>query len=163
MKRIHFGIALALVAAAAFASQAFAQQIEGVNVEASRIVKERIGTTADNLAPINSVALSYKVSYTDLDLATAAGAKALEQRVNAASLAACKEITRLYPDANPGDTACCKEGRQGSHGQGSRARRGRWRRTKEIATRRPRAVAAARSSLRSAADRAASSPTRTAR
>jgi UrcA family protein len=109
MKRVHYAVALAIVAGAAFASPASAQQVEGVNVEASRIVKERIGTTSDNLAPINSVALSYKVSYTDLDLATAAGAKALEQRVNAAALAACKEITRLYPDANPGDTACAKK------------------------------------------------------
>jgi UrcA family protein len=109
MKRVQFAVALASVAGAAFASQVIAQQVEGVNVEASRIVKERIGTTSDNLAPINSVALSYKVSYADLDLATAAGAKALEQRVNAAALAACREITRLYPDANPGDTACAKK------------------------------------------------------
>jgi UrcA family protein len=103
------GIALGLVAGAAFVSTATAQQVEGVNVEASRIVKERVGTTADNLTPINAIALSYKVSYTDLDLTTSAGAKALEGRVNAAALAACKEITRLYPDANPGDTACAKK------------------------------------------------------
>ena len=109
MKRVHFGIALALVAGTALAGQAFAQQIEGVNVEASRIVKERIGTTADNLTPINSVSLSYKVSYADLDLATSAGAKALEERVKAASLDACKEITRLYPNASPDDTACAKK------------------------------------------------------
>jgi UrcA family protein len=109
MKRMFVGITLALLASAAFASQAFAQQIEGVDVEASRIVKERIGTTADNLTPINSVSLSYKVSYADLDLATSAGAKALEERVKAAALAACKEITRLYPDANPGDSACAKK------------------------------------------------------
>ena len=107
MKLVQFGIALGLVAGAAFASQALAQQIEGVNVEASRSMKERIGT-ADSGAPINAISLSYKVSYADLDLATSAGAKALEGRVNAAALAACKEITRLYPDANPGDAACAK-------------------------------------------------------
>jgi UrcA family protein len=102
------GIALGLLASAAFASQASAQQIEGVTVEGSRIVKERIGT-ADNSAPINSISLSYRVSYADLDLATGAGAKALEGRVNAAALAACKEITRLYPNASPDDTACAKK------------------------------------------------------
>jgi UrcA family protein len=109
MKRMFVGIALGLLASVAFAGQASAQQIEGVNVEASRIVKERIGTTADNLTPINSVSLSYKVSYADLDLATSAGAKALEERVKAASLAACKEITRLYPNASPDDSACAKK------------------------------------------------------
>ena len=48
------------------------------------------------------------MSYSDLDLGTKAGAAALEKRVQAAAAAACKEVRRVYPEAEPGDSACAK-------------------------------------------------------
>jgi len=108
MRKILFGVAAGLFACAAIASDARAQQIEGVDVEASRIVKEQVGT-AVNLAPIYSISLSYRVSYADLDLGTTAGAAALEKRVQTAAAAACKEVRRVYPEADPGDSACAKQ------------------------------------------------------
>ena len=105
MRRILFGVAVGLLACAATGTDAWAQQLEGVNVEASRIVKETVGHSP-NLAPINAISLSYRVSYADLDLGTKAGAAALEKRVQDAAMAACREITRLYPLATPDDKAC---------------------------------------------------------
>jgi UrcA family protein len=107
MRRILFGVAASLFACIAIVSSAGAQQIEGVDVAASRIVKEKVGT-AMNLAPIYSISLSYRVSYADLDLGTKAGAAALEKRVQTAAAAACKEVRRVYPESEPGDSACAK-------------------------------------------------------
>jgi UrcA family protein len=108
MRKILFGVAAGFFACAAIASGARAEQIEGVDVAASRIVKEQVGT-AMNLAPIYSISLSYRVSYSDLDLSTKAGAAALEKRVQAAAATACKEVRRVYPEAEPGGSACAKQ------------------------------------------------------
>ena len=107
MRKILFGVAAGLFAYSAIASGASPEQIEGVDVAASRIVKEQVGT-AMNLAPIYSISLSYRVSYADLDLGTKAGAAALEKRVQTAAAAACKEVRRVYPEAEPGGSACAK-------------------------------------------------------
>lgn len=107
MRKVLFGVTAGLFALATAGTGVAADQIEGVNVEASRIVKEQVGR-APNLAPINAISLSYRVSYADLDLATPAGAAALEKRVNDAAEAACKEIGRLYPLATPDDLTCTK-------------------------------------------------------
>jgi UrcA family protein len=107
MRKILYGVALGLAATALVAGSAYAQQAEEVKVEASRIVKEKIGR-APSGAPINAISLSYRVSYADLDLKTSAGANALEKRVNEAAQSACKEITRLHPMAQPGDAECVR-------------------------------------------------------
>ena len=107
MRKILFGVAAGLLACAGVASGASPEQIEGVDVAASRIVKEQVGT-AMNLAPIYSISLSYRVGYSDLDLSTKAGAAALEKRVQTAGAAACKEVRRVYPEAEPSDSACAK-------------------------------------------------------
>ena len=107
MRKILFGVAAGLLACAGIASGASAEQIEGVDVAASRIVKEQVGT-AMTLAPIYSISLSYRVGYSDLDLGTKAGAAALEKRGKAAAAAACKEVRRVYPEAEPSDSACAK-------------------------------------------------------
>lgn len=107
MRRMLLGIAIALSMVPIGATSANAQEIEGVTVTGSRIVKERIGRTPANV-PINAISLAYKVSYSDLDLTGSAGKAALEERVSDAALAACKEISRLYPAAKPDDGACAK-------------------------------------------------------
>ncbi len=108
MGRILFGVAAGLVACSVAMAPARSEQLEGVNVEASRIVKETVGR-APNLAPINEISLTYRVSYADLDLATKEGATSLEKRVRDAAAAACQEIGKTYPLATPDDAACAKK------------------------------------------------------
>jgi UrcA family protein len=107
MRRILTGVAVGLLACTVAGTPARSEQLEGVNVEASRIVKETIGRAA-NSAPINQVSLSYRVSYADLDLASKGGVATLEKRVDEAAMAACKEISKLYPLATPDDMSCAK-------------------------------------------------------
>lgn len=107
MRKILLAVASSLLGWLAVCAGAGAQQIEGVDVSASRIVKEQVGTSRLQ-APINAVSLSYRVSYADLDLGTKDGAAAFEKRVNEAALAACRQITQLYPDATPDDSACAR-------------------------------------------------------
>ncbi|NJD32516.1 MAG: UrcA family protein [Gammaproteobacteria bacterium] len=108
MRRILFGITVGLLACTVAGTLARSEPLEGVNVEASRVVKETIGR-APNSAPIQAISLSYRVSYADLDLATADGAAKLDKRVQDAAMAACKEISRMYPLATPDDTACARK------------------------------------------------------
>jgi UrcA family protein len=68
-------------------------------------VKETIGRSSIG-APINAISLSYRVSYSALNLSTEEGSVALKSRVEAAALAACKEISSKYPDATPSDEEC---------------------------------------------------------
>jgi UrcA family protein len=107
MKKTLLGFAIALSMVAIGATSAKAQEVEGVTVTGSRIVKERVGRTPASV-PINAISLAYKVSYSDLDLTSSAGKAALEKRVSDAALAACKEISRLHPEAKPDDAACAK-------------------------------------------------------
>jgi UrcA family protein len=58
--------------------------------------------------PIVDISLSYGVSTAGLDLATASGAKALEQRIRDAADAVCKEIGRQYPHSWPSDKECAQ-------------------------------------------------------
>ena len=44
-----------------------------------------------------------------LDLASEAGAKELEKRIDDAALTACKEIGRLYPESTPSGEACARK------------------------------------------------------
>jgi UrcA family protein len=103
-----FGAAIGLLVCAVAGTSVWAQELEGVNVEAARLVKENLGR-APSGAPINAISLTYRVSYADLNLATPGGAAALEKRVNEAAMAACKEIGKLYPLATPDDFACAKK------------------------------------------------------
>jgi UrcA family protein len=108
MGRILYGVAAGLVACTVVMAPARSEQLEGVNVEASRVVKETVGR-APNLAPINEISLTYRVSYADLDLATKEGASALDKRIHEAAAAACKELGRFYPLATPDDSTCAKK------------------------------------------------------
>ena len=105
MRKFLSAAVLGVTVGAILGSAAFAQQPAEVTVEASRIVKERVGRSPTG-APINSLSLSYTVSYADLDLSTQAGVATLKDRVNDAAKDACKEISRLYPASTPGDAEC---------------------------------------------------------
>jgi UrcA family protein len=91
-----------VLASALVASVAAVESLEPVTVTASRVVKVQASPL------VNELSLSARVSYAGLDLATSAGAKELEARVNDAAQTVCKEIGRLYPDAWPTAAECAK-------------------------------------------------------
>lgn len=95
-------------AAALISSGAFAQDISEVTVQAKRQITATVtGRTASGV-PITSYSISYGVKTADLDLTNPKGSDELMQRINDAALAACKEIGRQYPDAQPSDAECAK-------------------------------------------------------
>jgi len=99
----------ALVAAASLSASgiAVAQGAEEVNVQTKRVVSTVTGRTPNDV-PVVDLSLSYGVKAADLDLASSAGTAQLARRVEAAALAACREISRQYPDARPGDSECAR-------------------------------------------------------
>jgi UrcA family protein len=100
-------VAVALLAGVS-AAGVIAQEMGEVTVQASRIVKKVIGTTASGV-PIEDISLSYGVSTTGLDLASSAGAAELQRRVGDAATSACKELARRYPDSTTTDAECVKK------------------------------------------------------
>jgi len=103
-------IALWALAATLFSGALFAEDIAQVTVTASRPTEKIVGRTSLGI-PIKEVAISYKVSYADLDLATHSGAVALESRISDAARGACKELDKDYPLTMSGDKSCEKSAR----------------------------------------------------
>ena len=99
------------VAAVAFMSSiAVAQNLQEITVQATRILNTKtVGRNPTTGAPILDVSVSYGIKYDDLDLASHYGPIQLEKRVRDAAMAACKEISRQYPDSTPSDNICAKE------------------------------------------------------
>ena len=86
-----------------------AQDTQEVKVEATHIVSKATNTRGPTNFPMTDLSLAYGVSLAGLNLATKSGATEAENRVNAAALAACKEIERQYPEAVSGENACVRE------------------------------------------------------
>jgi UrcA family protein len=105
-KRI-VAVTVGLLAAVSVAGVVIAQEMGEVTVQASRVVKKTVGTTASGI-PIEDISLSYGVSTKGLDLGTTAGADEMKMRVSNAAKAACKELGRQYPGSTPDDTDCTK-------------------------------------------------------
>jgi UrcA family protein len=103
------GTKIALFALGSFlvGSAAFAEEIAQVTVTASRPTAKIVGYTIRG-GSIEEVALSYKVSYADLDVATHSGAATFESRINEAAKKACAELDKEYPLAAPGGKSCEK-------------------------------------------------------
>jgi len=99
-------VAVGLLAAVSVTG-VIAQEMGEVTVQASRVVKKTIGTTASGI-PIQDISLSYGVSTAGIDLSTSAGAASLQKRVGDAAKAACKELGRQYPDSQTSDADCVK-------------------------------------------------------
>ncbi|HEX7374430.1 MAG TPA: UrcA family protein [Steroidobacteraceae bacterium] len=96
---------IAFVAAAAgvlAAGTSSAEVVEGVTVEAARVVE--VGRTPYG-APEQVVVMRRGVSYSDLNLKTAEGQAAMEVRVKETATALCKELDKMYPlqDAKKAD------------------------------------------------------------
>jgi UrcA family protein len=89
-----------------------AQNTPEVKVEATHILSKTTNIRGPTNFPMTDLSLAYGVSLAGLNLATKSGATEAENRVNAAALAACKEIGRQYPDAAPSENACAREAAQ---------------------------------------------------
>jgi UrcA family protein len=99
-------VAVGLLAGISVNAIVIAQEMGEVTVQAARVVKKTIGTSASGV-PIEDVSLSYGVSTKGLDLASSAGAMELQKRVTEAAKAACKELGRQIPASTPSDDAAC--------------------------------------------------------
>jgi len=100
-------VAVGLLAAVSVNAVVVADEMGEVTVQASRVVKKTLGTTASGI-PIEDISLSYGVSTAGLDLSSSAGASALQKRIGDAATAACKELARQYPDSKTTDAECVK-------------------------------------------------------
>jgi UrcA family protein len=103
-------LALALAALASSAALAAEPQLGEITVRAERATAEKVGRTSSGV-PVMQYALSYKVSYQDLDLASESGASALKQRVHDAAKSACADLDKLYPGVAP-DRDCARRAEQ---------------------------------------------------
>jgi len=100
-------VTVGLLASSLAAGIAVAQKTPEVMVQATRLVETNTARSPSGV-PISNISLAYGVNYSDLDLASHAGALELEKRVSNAALAACKEISRQYPEALPKEPECAK-------------------------------------------------------
>jgi UrcA family protein len=100
-------VAVGLLAGASLSAVVVSQEMGEVTVQASRVVKKVINTTASGV-PIEDVSLSYGVSTAGLDLTSSSGAAELQKRVAAAAQAACKELGRQNPSTTTSDAECVK-------------------------------------------------------
>src|SRR6266478_5652548 len=102
-------IAMSAIASFLLGGVAVTKKNEEVKVLAKRgvMTTKPIGYTSIGVHIVD-VSLSYSVSAGGLDLNASSGAAELEKRVNNAVWAACKEISRNYPDANPDNAECAK-------------------------------------------------------
>jgi UrcA family protein len=108
---------LAAAAVAAGSSGAIAQQsdLTEVKIEATRSVT-RVGTSTIG-APIELVQVIRRVSYKDLDIATASGAAELQKRIHDTAQSACKQLDTLYPLERVDTASCVKDAVNGSTAQ----------------------------------------------
>lgn len=92
-------IALATVGCLAVSWPSMAQQTPEVVVEAHHVES----TTVKGKPALSIV---YKVSYSDLDLATNSGAVELQKRIKDSATEACAQLKKLYPNSVDTDPPC---------------------------------------------------------
>lgn len=108
---------LAMIAAAGatlLSAGAYGQAMEVVTVEAVREIivgKSPIG------APIKELSIRSRVTFADLDLTTAAGAAALQKRVDDTAKSTCKEIKVDVPAEGSSVEKCVKDALAGAQPQ----------------------------------------------
>jgi UrcA family protein len=112
---------LAMIAAAGatlLSAGAYGQAMEVVTVEAVREIivgKSTIG------APIKELSIRSRVTFADLDLTTAAGAAALQKRVEDTAKSTCKEIKVDVPAEGSTVEKCVKDALAGAQPQVDKA------------------------------------------
>lgn len=100
--RVVLGVASAMLASSAV----IAQDVPEVTVQAKRLLTTKVTERIEGGVPLQDISVTYGVRTSDLDLATHSAALVLEQRVKDAARLACKEISRQFPDASPGEAEC---------------------------------------------------------
>ena len=73
-----------------------ADTLEEVTVQGSRVAKQVIGHDSHG-TPLERVALTRAVDYSDLDLSTTLGSKEMANRVATAAKTVCDELNKLFP------------------------------------------------------------------
>ena len=87
------------------AGVSLAQPLEVVTVEAARATT--VGQTIHGV-PIEEITIRSRVSYADLDLASASGAVELENRIRATAESSCRKIKVEFPAEGSSEAACIK-------------------------------------------------------
>jgi len=108
MRAIPTGVAVAVVACALIGGTATAQSIDQVSVQGQRPLSTKVVGRTSSGIPIVDVSLSYDVRLAGLP-ASSAGSVELARRINVAAEAACREISRSYPEATPSDAECARQ------------------------------------------------------
>lgn len=85
-----------LAAGLLLTASAFADDLPTITIGAGTMTKTSIGTSSSGI-PLEEVTVTHRVSYSDLNLTTVAGAAELKRRVEATARAACKQLDELYP------------------------------------------------------------------
>lgn len=88
---------------------AAAEELGQITVQAGPITKSVVGRSPTSGAPIENIALTRRVSYSDLDLRTHAGAQELEHRVRSTAKAACDQLDDLYPHTERYSADCTRK------------------------------------------------------
>jgi UrcA family protein len=81
-----------------------AQQTSEVTVEAPHVEKTTQTGPMGQRQPALSIV--YRVSYSDLNIATNSGAVELQKRIKDSATKACQQLVKLYPDSTEGETPC---------------------------------------------------------
>ncbi len=117
MKLTHVG--LATIAGLALSGLSLAQQIPEVIVEAPHVEKTTQSGPMGRRMP--AMAISYRVTYGDLNLATHSGAVELEKRIKESATKACEQLAKLYPEGSEGNPPCVEGAIKNAMAQASKA------------------------------------------
>lgn len=101
-------LTLMILAAAATGGAIAAEEMGVVTIVAERASKQTVGRSPRGV-PVEQISITQHVSYADLDLATAAGAAALEKRVQTKADEICKKLDSFYPVVGAGTSDCAKQ------------------------------------------------------
>jgi len=94
MRKILVSAATGMLACAVASAVAVAQMPEEITVHAKRMVNTKIVGRTSSGVPIVGVELSYNVSTAGINFVSPASVTQLENRINDAAMAACKELGR---------------------------------------------------------------------
>ena len=83
---------------------ALAQPQSEVTVAAAHV--ERTSQAGPMGKSLPAMAINYKVSYADLNLASHSGAVELENRIREYAGKACEQLAKLYPETTEGNPPC---------------------------------------------------------
>ncbi len=96
MTRPFIRLAAAAVSVGLLGVAAGAEPMQEVTVQAARVVEKPAGQSSTGVSIVDA-ALSYGVSYADLNLSKHDDVVTLQTRIKGAAKKACSELDRLYP------------------------------------------------------------------